>query len=79
MKTIDPITSEVTEYTNKNDIEHADIPYLSESFLCADDAPLRSSPLLNNFGYKGDAIAEDDVTAGTYVPPPDTDDHTNLF
>ena len=31
------------------------------------------------FGYTGDTVAGDAVTAGTYVPPVDTDEYTKLF
>ena len=79
MNTINPITSEVIEHTNYNDIEHTHIQYLPGLFLYADDPLLRSSPSLNDFGYTGDAIAGDEITARTYVPLPDTDEYTKLF
>ena len=34
---------------------------------------------MNNFGYKGDTRAGDEVTTGTYVPPEGTDEYTKLF
>ena len=46
--------------------------------MCIENKQL-SSLLLNNFGYTGDIIAGDEVTAGIYIPPPDTDEHINFF
>ena len=34
---------------------------------------------MNNFGYKGDTRAGDEVTTGTYVPPEGTDEYTKSF
>ena len=53
--------------------------YLPELFLCGDDTPLQSSPLLAEFGYTGNTCAGDEVTAGTYIPPPDTDEYAKLL
>ena len=55
-------------YTTKHEIEQADIEYLPELFLYADNTPLQSSPLLDDFGYTGDTLTDDEVTAGTYTP-----------
>ena len=76
---IDPITNITSNCTTKNEVEKAIIGYLPELFLCADNTPLRSSPLVQEFGYMGDTTAGDEVTAGTYVPPHDTDEYTKLF
>lgn len=63
----------MTEHNTKSAIEEADIKYFPEISLCADDSPLRLSPLLNDLGYIGDTIA------GTYIPHPTTNEHTKLF
>ena len=47
--------------------------------MCADNTPLRTSPLLEEFDYTGNTITGDEVTAGTYIPFPNTDKHTKLF
>ena len=71
--------NEVIKYTTKCDIERSNIEYLPELFLCEDDTPLQSPPLLEEFGYIGNTCAGDKVTVGTYIPPPDTDEYTKLF
>ena len=76
--TTDETTNVVTEHSIKTAIEQASIEYLPELFLCVDNTPLRTSPLLEETGYTGDTIAGDAVTEGTYIPPSNTDEHTKL-
>ena len=76
---VDPLTNEPHTCTSKQEVEAAHIKYLPELFLCGDETPLRQNSLLQAFGYTGDTVAGDEVTAGTYIPPPDTDEYTKLF
>ena len=76
---MDPLTDEFTECTTKTEVEAANLEYLPELFICANDTPLHLSPLLDDFGYNGDTKASDEVTAGTYIPPQGTDEYTKLF
>jgi len=76
---VNPDTDEIIELTDRKDVEREHLKHLPELFLCADDTPLRSPPLLNEFGYTGDTAAGDQVTAGTYIPPEGTDEYTKLF
>ena len=43
--------------------------------MCADDTPLYSSCLLEDFEYTSDIISGDAVTAETYTSPIQTDDN----
>ena len=79
VETMDPLTNESHTCTSKQEVEAAHIKYLPELFLCGDETPLRQNPLLKAFGYRGDTVRGDEVTAGTYIPPPDTDEYTKLF
>ena len=76
---MDPLTDELIECTTRKEVETANLEYLPELFICANDTPLRLSPLLEDFGYTGDTKAGDEVTAGTYIPPQGTDEYTKLF
>ena len=69
----------VAEHTTQSAIEQANIEYLPALYLCVDDTSLRTLPLLEEFEYTGDTIAGDEVTAGTYIPPPQTNEYTQLF
>ena len=60
-------------------MEKSNLNHLPELFLCADDTPLRSLPLLEAFGYTGDTPSGDKATAGTYIPPVGTNEYTKLF
>ena len=71
--TTDETTNVITKHSTKTAIEQANIEYLPELFLCTNNTPLRTSPLLEEFGYTGDTIAGDAVTEGTHVPPSNTD------
>ena len=64
---------------DKEDIEAANKEYLPELFLCADNTPLRKPYMVTNFGYTGDTVAGDAVTAGTFSPPDNTDEYTTLL
>ena len=76
---VDPLTYELVECTTRKEVETANLEYLPELFLCANDKPLRLSPLLEDFGYTDDTKSGDEVTAGTYIPPQGTDEYTKLF
>ena len=69
----------VTSLRIKTDIEQANIKYLPELLLCADDTPLWKPDMITEFSYTGDTIAGDKVIEGNYIPPVDTDERTNLF
>ena len=73
------MTNETRTCTTKQEMEMANTSYLPELFLCGDNTPLHTSPLLNAFGHTGDTTTGDEVTAGTYIPPSDTDEYTQLF
>ena len=77
--TTDETTNVINTYSTKTAIKQANIEYLPELFLFADNTKLCTSPLLEEFGCTGDTIAGYDVTEGTYVPPSNTDEHTNIF
>ena len=47
--------------------------------LRADDIPIHSSCLLEDFGYTRDAITVDAVTSYTYNPSMEMDEHAKLF
>ena len=47
--------------------------------MCADNTPLQIPPLLDDFGYTCNTIAGGVVTESTYVPPPESNDHTKNF
>ena len=76
---MDTDTEEVIECTTRQEVERANLERLPELFLCTDGTPLRSLPLLEDFGYTGDTQAGDAVTAGTYIPLEGTDEYTKLF
>ena len=76
---VDHITNITSNCTTKNEVEKVNNGYLPALFMCADNTHLRSSPLVEEFGYTGDTTAGDEVTAGTYVPPHATDEYTKLF
>jgi len=75
----DPVTNETHNCTTKQEVEAANISYLPDFFLCGDNTPLRTSPLLDDFGYTGDMAAGNEVTSDTYIPPSDTDEYTHFF
>ena len=76
---VDPITNITSNCSTENEVEKANIGYLPELFLCADNTLLLSSPLVEGFNYTGDTTVGDEVTAGTYVPLHDTDEYTKSF
>ena len=76
---MDPDPEEVIECTTRQEVERANLERLPELFLCTDGTPLRSLPLLEDFGYTGDTQAGDSVTTGTYIPPEGKDEYTKLF
>lgn len=76
VKIVNLVTNEIHNCTMKQEVEAANIGYLPELFLCGEITPLRQSPLLEAFGYTDDTAAGDAVTAGTYIPPSDTDEYT---
>ena len=75
----DPVTNETHNCTTKQEVEAANISYLPDFFLCGDNTPLRTSPLLDAFSYTGDTPAGYEVRVGTYTPPSDTDEYKNCF
>ena len=76
---MDPLTDKLIECTTRKEVETAKLEYPPELFFCANDSPLRSSPLLEEFGYTGDTKSGDEVTDGTYILPQGTDEYTKLF
>ena len=76
VKFVDLVTNERHNCTTKQEVEMANISYLPDFFLCGDNTPVRSSPLLEVFSYTRDTAAGDEVTAGIYTPPSDTDEYT---
>ena len=59
---VDSTTGDIIECTTRKEVEKAYLAHLPELFLCADDTPLRSSPLLEEFEYTGNTQAGDEVT-----------------
>ena len=76
---VDSTTGDIIECTTRKEVEKANLAHLPELFLCADDTPLRSSSLLEEFGYTGNTQAGDEVTEGTYIPTHSIDEYTKLF
>ena len=75
----DAITKKVIHYTTKHENEQENIEYLPGIILFVYNTPIQSSPLLDECGYTGDTLAVDEMTAGTYIPPLDTNKHTKMF
>ena len=80
-RTIVPATTihDEREYDQQSDIERENLTYMASLFQSANDTPLRTAPLVQEFGYIGDTVAGDEVTAGIYNPPTAVDEHTKLF
>lgn len=63
----------------KVEVEQANIKNLPELFLYADDASIRTHPLLGEFGSSGDTHTGEKVTAGSYIPPDNTYEYTHIL
>ena len=53
--------------------------YLPGLFLCVDDTPLHTQPLVAEFVYTGNTQTGDKVASCTFSPPAGTDEYTKLF
>jgi hypothetical protein len=65
--------------TKKEDIEAACITENIARFTQSEDTPPMTEPLISELGYLADTDAAEAVLAGTFVPPPETDEYAKLL
>jgi hypothetical protein len=78
-KSITKIEHDSDEYTTKEDIERVLLAVNEAKGRASDRTPFMLSPLVDDFGYRTNGTAHEQVLQGTYVIPEECDPATALL
>jgi hypothetical protein len=69
----------ILEVINQEDVEHYTMDMCEARFRLTENTPPMMEPLQTALGFMGTTEAAQQILAGTYVPPPEVDEHTRQF
>jgi hypothetical protein len=67
------------EVTSQDDVEQLTMQMCEARFRLTKNTPPMMEPLRSALGFMGTTVAAQQILAGTYVPPPEVDEHTRDF